>query len=259
MDVKNEMIEITESIGKGKGCFAKRDLKKSEVVEVSFYTRYSGEEAYMMFNAPIYPHVFVDPFQKEKVQPDLLVAWGTISMVNHDDSPNCEVEWGEDYVLLKTKRAITKGEELTLYYTNIHEYVEIPTKKLNGKPYYTDGQNYYGLYLGVDCDSCNNLIKDVEIVKDFLKSLTERLGMIAALPPMVDRIPGEKENQIGISGVQMLTTSSITIHTNDMFQDAYIDIFSCREYDVDVAIQFIKAWFDPKIVISHGNRRGVWR
>ena len=47
----------------------------------------------------------------------------------------------------------------------------------------------------------------------------------------------------GTSAVQFILTSTIVVHTLDLLKAVYINIFSCKEFDVEVAEQITKEWF----------------
>lgn len=47
----------------------------------------------------------------------------------------------------------------------------------------------------------------------------------------------------GVSCVQFISTSSITIHALDDLKKAFINIFSCKEFDVDIVIEYTSAFF----------------
>jgi S-adenosylmethionine/arginine decarboxylase-like enzyme len=49
----------------------------------------------------------------------------------------------------------------------------------------------------------------------------------------------------GISAVQLITTSSITIHTNDMTGDCYLDVFNCKWFDETAVEQLVQYYFNP--------------
>ncbi len=58
----------------------------------------------------------------------------------------------------------------------------------------------------------------------------------------------EEEQQIhpktkGTSAVQFILTSTIVIHTLDLMKAAYVNIFSCKEFDTDEAAEFTAKWF----------------
>ncbi|MCF7878458.1 MAG: S-adenosylmethionine decarboxylase, partial [Candidatus Omnitrophica bacterium] len=54
----------------------------------------------------------------------------------------------------------------------------------------------------------------------------------------------------GYSLVQLIETSSITGHFSDKWNAAYINIFSCQEYDHKKARQFTKRFFQAKKISS---------
>jgi len=47
----------------------------------------------------------------------------------------------------------------------------------------------------------------------------------------------------GSSAVQFILTSSIVIHTLDLLEAVYVNIFSCKEFDAKVAEKITKEWF----------------
>jgi S-adenosylmethionine/arginine decarboxylase-like enzyme len=55
----------------------------------------------------------------------------------------------------------------------------------------------------------------------------------------------------GTSAIQFILTSNITIHTLDLLNNAYINIFSCKDFDADAAMKFSANWFKGEIVNSH--------
>lgn len=55
----------------------------------------------------------------------------------------------------------------------------------------------------------------------------------------------------GISAVQFIITSSIIIHALDLMGAAYINIFSCKPFDADVAASFTQRFFEAKEVHRH--------
>ena len=51
----------------------------------------------------------------------------------------------------------------------------------------------------------------------------------------------------GTTVVQFLLTSNVTIHTLDLLQAVYINIFVCREFDIDRAVNFSQKFFNANI------------
>ncbi len=55
----------------------------------------------------------------------------------------------------------------------------------------------------------------------------------------------------GSSAVQFILTSSIVIHTLDLLEAVYVNIFSCKKYDAELAEKITKEWFDAKESQTH--------
>ena len=54
----------------------------------------------------------------------------------------------------------------------------------------------------------------------------------------------------GYSAIQMIETSSITVHLDEFENKAFIDIFSCKEFDAFSAKSFSKKYFKSKKAMS---------
>lgn len=55
-----------------------------------------------------------------------------------------------------------------------------------------------------------------------------------------------KPHTTGTSAVQFIITSNITIHYLELTNSAYINIFSCKEFNKQRAIDVTKTWFEPE-------------
>lgn len=55
----------------------------------------------------------------------------------------------------------------------------------------------------------------------------------------------------GTSAVQFILTSTIVIHTLDLLEAAYINIFSCKSSDEEIAEQLTREWFGAKKCRTH--------
>ena len=84
------------------------------------------------------------------------------------------------------------------------------------------------------------------VLKQFLDMLIKRIDMKAYGRPLVHYFGSDRAK--GWSVMQLIETSSISIHTTDDTHDLYIDVFSCKEFDEDDIIDFIhEFWFPDKI------------
>ncbi len=106
-----------------------------------------------------------------------------------------------------------------------------------------DGERYYGKHLIASAKSCNDAILSREEVSRFLKELTRKIDMTPFGEPAVERF-GEGI-EIGLSGVQLIETSAITVHTNDGARDLYLDVFSCKDFTAQDVLTFVMDCFAP--------------
>jgi S-adenosylmethionine decarboxylase len=52
----------------------------------------------------------------------------------------------------------------------------------------------------------------------------------------------------GTTAVQFILTSNVTIHTLDLLEKVYLNIFSCKDFDDDAATRFCVAYFKGKLI-----------
>lgn len=55
---------------------------------------------------------------------------------------------------------------------------------------------------------------------------------------------------VGTSAVQFIKTSNITIHTLDRLKKVFLNIFSCKDFDDQLAMMFAANWFEGEIAQS---------
>lgn len=116
-----------------------------------------------------------------------------------------------------------------------------------------EGKRYYGKHMLVHLTECNEAILEMDSVKEFITNLVESIDMVAFGECHCHRF-GEGE-EVGLSAVQMIYTSNITLHTNDLHREAYLDVFSCKDYLEEDVIKSVKNVFNPKSV----DYEIVWR
>jgi S-adenosylmethionine decarboxylase len=109
-----------------------------------------------------------------------------------------------------------------------------------------DGKRYYGRHLIASAHGCNDALLDKAAIARFLKEMTVRIDMVAFGAPFVERFGDGIE--IGISGVQLIETSAITLHTNDGARDLYLDVFSCKDFRAQDALDVVQEYFSPTTV-----------
>ena len=106
-----------------------------------------------------------------------------------------------------------------------------------------DGVRYYGKHLVLGASGCNERLLEIPTMRKFIAELVERIDMRAYGEAIVERFGSGIE--IGLSGVQLIETSAITLHTNDAARDLYLDVFSCKDFDADAALAVVNEYFAP--------------
>lgn len=112
-----------------------------------------------------------------------------------------------------------------------------------------------GNHLAIDCFDCSpNRLGDEKLIGNFLLELTKSIGMEVLEPPVVRRV--RQANDEGISGIVMIKTSHISIHTFPRIHSCNVDIFSCRDFDANAAEKAVREWFGAKVSKVHLLERG---
>jgi S-adenosylmethionine decarboxylase len=102
--------------------------------------------------------------------------------------------------------------------------------------------NYWGLSQAINLHECDHdILVDEELLKKFVIELVKKIGMVAHGPCLVERF-GEGALH-GLSAMQFIETSSITVHLDDVGNRAFVDIFSCKHFDTDLSVKYAQEYF----------------
>ncbi len=93
-----------------------------------------------------------------------------------------------------------------------------------------------------ECDS--KLIKNPLEIQNYIKQLCKEINMKMVDSPKIKRFG--KDDLEGFSFMQFIETYSITGHFDETEEIAFIDIFSCKEFNEKKAIKFSKEFFKAK-------------
>lgn len=107
-----------------------------------------------------------------------------------------------------------------------------------------DGTKYYGKHTILSAVLCNEKLLEKEEIRAFIKMLVKEIDMLAFGEAIVERFGAGEE--VGISAVQLIETSAISIHTNDKARDLYLDVFSCKTFDEEKIYNLVKKTFSPQ-------------
>lgn len=114
--------------------------------------------------------------------------------------------------------------------------------------------NSYGKELILDLHDCNPKTFNRMSIKHFCDALCAQLKMIPADIHFWDYIDSPEDYEIdpdhlkGTSVIQFIRTSNITIHTLDVLKSVYLNIFSCKDFDTEMAGKSAKNFFEGVIV-----------
>jgi len=104
-------------------------------------------------------------------------------------------------------------------------------------------EKYWGYHLILDCSGCSNITDKLHI-KKFVKDTIDTIGMEVYGDLQIEYLLPGTDNE-GYSVLQMITTSNLTAHFVTKSNTAYIDIFSCKEFDQELAKQKVLEYFSP--------------
>lgn len=107
--------------------------------------------------------------------------------------------------------------------------------------------SYWGYHLLLDCAGCNDNIKSRDQIYNFVKELVEKIDMVAHGEPIIEYMLPD-DPKAGYSLFQLITTSNISAHFVEPDNTAYLDVFSCKQFDTDMAEEIFKKYFDPQKV-----------
>lgn len=109
-----------------------------------------------------------------------------------------------------------------------------------------NAMNAWGILTSVDIHDCDpGLIRSASAIKDFVIQLCDLIEMKRFGEPVIVHF-GEDERVAGYSMTQLIETSLISAHFANESNNVYLDIFSCKYYDPEKAVEFSKNFFKGK-------------
>ncbi len=116
----------------------------------------------------------------------------------------------------------------------------------------------FGPHLTIDASGCNiEKLKDAGLVYDILLNLPTLMGMTPMTLPYVVKWKDKWADTPGVSGFVMIAESHISIHTFPEENYVFIDVFSCKGFDIDKAAEYLTKAFDAKKSEKNVVKRGL--
>ena len=115
----------------------------------------------------------------------------------------------------------------------------------------------WGQHLVLDFNGCpKELLADKENILNWSKELVQAIDMIAYGEPVVEHFATHSHEAAGYTLLQMIETSNIAAHFAENIGQVYIDVFSCKAFDVEAALGICKKYFKPTQANIHNMDRG---
>ncbi len=109
----------------------------------------------------------------------------------------------------------------------------------------------YGTELILELFGCDMIsITCKERIQEFIDGICREINMEKYGSSLIKRFPGGETFGEGYSFFQFITTSSITGHFIEKGGIAFINIFSCKQYDAVKAAKFTEKFFWAKKIKS---------
>jgi len=99
--------------------------------------------------------------------------------------------------------------------------------------------------------------QDRDLLYEFLDTYPTTLGMTKITEPKVLTYVGNVPEDWGLSGFVIIAESHISVHTFPSRNYINVDIFSCKEFDSEKALEDVKRVFGLKKVTSWTMGRGL--
>jgi len=117
----------------------------------------------------------------------------------------------------------------------------------------------FGYELLLDLYECTpGVCDDLALCYRFLDEIVEFLGMEKQAPPSIFFTDGKRfPDKAGLSGWAPLVESSVVIHTLTPKNYISIDIYCCKEFDIEKAKTFSRNFFSPKRMDDQFILRGT--
>ncbi len=100
------------------------------------------------------------------------------------------------------------------------------------------------MHLVIDGYGCDpGQLADMEHVRRFLDAYPDAIGMTKISVPSVQTYRGPVPEDWGVSGFVIIAESHISVHTFPDRAYVNVDVFSCKEFDAERALEEIRALF----------------
>lgn len=116
----------------------------------------------------------------------------------------------------------------------------------------------FGWHLMIDAKNCDpDVCLNKKLVYEFLSKLVRDTKMVAVGEPIINYHHDQKEGVFGLSAVQIIETSDITLHFDTKTQEVYFDLFSCKKFNPNKAIEDFEEFCSPTSMVTRFFKRNA--
>jgi S-adenosylmethionine decarboxylase len=102
----------------------------------------------------------------------------------------------------------------------------------------------FGVHLMVDGYGCErSALENINLIYNFLDEYPAKMSMTKIMPPYVFRYEGTVPQDWGISGFVLIAESHISLHTFPEKRYLSLDMFSCKPFDTQKALEVVTDLF----------------
>jgi S-adenosylmethionine/arginine decarboxylase-like enzyme len=113
----------------------------------------------------------------------------------------------------------------------------------------------WGLHAVVNATRCcPESIRSARHIEAFSNHLVQKIRMVPYGKPQI--IHFGTGNKAGYTLVQLIETSNIVAHFVEEYNDLYLDVFSCKEFNPDTVETIVQAFFHPLALSCQVLERG---
>lgn len=107
--------------------------------------------------------------------------------------------------------------------------------------------SFWGYHVMMDCWNANRVsMQSRATVEQFIKELVKRIDMEPIGEPWIEYTAGHDPTKAGFTATQIIVTSSIVAHFVDETGSIYLDVFSCKNFDIETVEQVVDQYFQPE-------------
>ena len=106
----------------------------------------------------------------------------------------------------------------------------------------------YGKELIVDLHRCSVATFTKESISTWFNAVCEIADMKPIRKEWWEEYGNDEPHLNGITAVQFISTSSITVHACTDLRQAHINFFTCKDFNAQLVLGYTKNWFLGEVV-----------